>query len=180
MNFIVFDLECTCWEGRPSGMTMEIIEIGAVKLNEFGEVEDSFCRFVRPKLHPVLSDFCQRLTSISQIEINRADSFPYVIEDFMDWAEIDDDNYWLCSWGNFDKKQLHADCTLHEINPEWTDFHLNIKQQYHSYKGFRNTIGLKKAVEREGFEFTGIHHRAISDAENLAKVFVKYRDIWQF
>jgi inhibitor of KinA sporulation pathway (predicted exonuclease) len=180
MNFIIFDLECTCWEGRPADKTMEIIEIGAVKLDEFGDYMDSFTRFVRPKIHPVLSNFCQQLTSISQIDINRAEPFPYVVEDFMEWVDIDADNYWLCSWGGFDKRQMAADCTLHEIESAWTDFHLNIKQQYLDYKGIRRPIGLKKAVEREGFEFTGIHHRAISDAENLAKLFVKFRDVWQF
>jgi 3'-5' exoribonuclease 1 len=179
MNFIIFDLECTCWEGRPTGMVMETIEIGAVKLDPFGDVLDSFNKFIRPSVHQVLSPFCTRLTSISQIDVNRAEKFSLVIEDFMDWIGLDED-YWLCSWGGFDQRQLQADCTLHNIDIAWLDFHLNLKQQYTKYKGYRQPIGLKKAVEREGFEFTGIHHRGISDAENLAKIFVKHLDIWQY
>jgi 3'-5' exoribonuclease 1 len=178
MIFIIYDLECTCWENRPSGTVMETIEIGAVKVDEYGDVLDSFCKFVRPVVHQVLSAFCTRLTSISQIDINRAEKFPFVVQDFIDW--IGDEEYWLCSWGNFDKTQLVADCKLHELDYEWLDAHLNLKQQYTTYKGFRQPIGLKKAVEREGFEFTGIHHRGISDAENLAKIFKKHLDIWQF
>ena len=181
MNFIIFDLECTCWKDKPDAdKTMETIEIGAVKLNEFGEWQSSFDRFVRPKLHPVLSDFCQRLTSISQIEVNRADDFGRVIEDFMDWIDLEDDNYWLFSWGNFDKKQLAADCKLHNFGTDWLEFHVNMKEQYLKMKRLRQPIGMKKAVEREGFEFTGVHHRGISDAENLAKIFVKYLDAWQY
>jgi inhibitor of KinA sporulation pathway (predicted exonuclease) len=159
---------------------METIEIGAVKLDEYGEVHGSFNRFIRPSLHPVLSDFCRQLTSISQIEINRADKFPRVIDEFMDWIELEDDNYWLCSWGGFDKRQLIADCQLHKIETAWLDYHINLKDQYAKKKKLRQPIGLKKAVEREGFEFTGIHHRGISDAENLAKIFIKYRDSWQY
>ena len=34
--------------------------------------------------------------------------------------------------------------------------------------------------EAEGFEFTGTYHRGLSDAQNLAKVFVKYIDMWRF
>ena len=43
---------------------VEIIEIGAVKLNEKLEIVDDFCQFVRPKLHPEISPFCTKLTSI--------------------------------------------------------------------------------------------------------------------
>lgn len=179
MNYIIYDLECTCWETKAEQQEMEIIEIGALKLNEYGEVLEVFSHLVRPKLHPVLSSFCQRLTSISQIEVNRAESFPLVIDKFMDFIELEEDNYWLCSWGNFDKRQLAQDCVLHDIETAWVDFHINIKQDYIRLKGFRQPIGLKKAVEREGFEFTGIHHRALADAENTAKLFVKYLDHWQ-
>jgi inhibitor of KinA sporulation pathway (predicted exonuclease) len=45
-------------------------------------------------------------------------------------------------------------------------------------KRLRSSIGLKRAVEREDIEFTGIHHRGISDAENLAKLFLKYLGNW--
>ncbi len=181
MNFIIFDLECTCWEERNSGTTMETIEIGAVLLNEFGELEDHFTRVVRPIIHPVLSSFCQNLTSISQIDVNRAETFNRVIDDFMAWCGVfDNEEYWLCSWGGFDQRQLRQDCQLHKIESEWLDYHVNVKDQYLKHKGLRSPIGLKKAVEREGFEFTGIHHRGISDAENLAKIFAKHLDVWQF
>jgi 3'-5' exoribonuclease 1 len=181
MNYIIYDLECTCWEDKSdsAGQVMETIEIGALKLNEYGEVMGTFSQLIRPKIHPVLSDFCQRLTSISQIEVNRAESFTRVINDFMDFIELEEDNYWLCSWGNFDKKQLEKDCILHDIEVAWLDFHINIKQDYLKLKGFRQPIGLKKAVLREGFEFTGTHHRALADSENTAKIFVKYLDVWQ-
>lgn len=179
MNYIIFDLECTCWEDKNTLNTMETIEIGAVKLNEYGEVTGAFSRFVRPKIHPVLSDFCHRLTSISQIEVNRAEPFSLVIHDFMDFIDLEDDNYWLCSWGAFDQKQLAADCLLHDIKDNWLEYHINLKQDYLKIKGYTRPIGLKKAVIKEGFEFTGIHHRAIADAENTAKIFVKYLDIWK-
>ena len=50
MNYIIFDLECTCWKERPSGMEMETIEIGAVKLDDFGEWIESFGVFIRPTI----------------------------------------------------------------------------------------------------------------------------------
>ena len=161
-------------------MVMETIEIGAYKLTEYGEVLDTFCSFIRPTLHPVLSQFCQNLTSISQIDVNRADTFPFVIEDFMEWVGVGEEDYWLCSWGGFDRRQFKAECLLHDFDNEWVDNHINLKEQYMKFKRVKQPIGLKKAVIREGFEFTGTHHRGISDAENLAKIFAKHLDVWQF
>ena len=180
MIFIVYDLECTCWQPAPEGFVMETIEIGAVKLNEYGEVLADFDCFIRPTLHPVLSDFCRNLTSISQIDVNRSEHFPRAIEDFMDWIDIENTEYQLCSWGGFDKRQLIKDCQLHDYGVTWLEFHVNIKEQYKKMKRLKQPIGLKKAVEREGFDFTGTPHRGISDAENLAKIFVKYLDTWQY
>lgn len=181
LNFIIYDLEATCWEGRPPSKIQEIIEIGAVKVNGYGEVLGSFNRFVRPKLNPYLSHFCQELTSIDQVQINRSDRFIDVVESFQDWVGIFDEDYLLCSWGNFDRKMLIQDCELHDIEPDWVfDHHINLKQQYKEFKRLNRPRGLKRAVEKEGFEFTGIHHRGISDAENLAKIFIKHLDMWVY
>lgn len=181
MNFIIFDLEATCWDGKPSSMIQEVIEIGALKLNGYGEEEDvRFNRFVRPVINPYLSGYCQNLTSIKQADVDRASTFPTVVEAFQDWIDIFEDDYLLCSWGSFDKRLLGQDCRLHKLEEAWLDSYINLKQQYQDFKRLRRSRGLKAAVEAEGYEFTGIQHRAIADAENLAKLFVRYLDEWQF
>ncbi len=180
MNFIIFDLEATCWRGRPPSKVQEIIEIGAIFINGYGEVEGAFNRFVRPILNPNLSAFCQELTSIRQEEVDRASLFPQVIEDFQDWGRMFEEDYLLCSWGSFDKRMLIQDCELHQLETDWAEPHINLKQQYQELKRLRNPAGLRRSVEKEGFEFTGTHHRGIDDAENLAKVFTKYLDEWRF
>ena len=181
MNYIVYDIEATCWDGEPSQMVQETIEIGALKLDRYGEVIGIFERFVRPTIHPNLSLFCRQLTTIDQISINRARPFPEVIEDFQEWAGVyDDEEYLLCSWGSFDKRILVQDSELHDLDPFWTEQHINVRRQYHDLKRWRSYKGLKKVVELEGYEFTGVYHRGISDAHNLAKIFVKYIDEWQY
>ena len=180
MNFIVFDLEATCWEGRPPSKVQEIIEIGAVRLNPYGEVTGTFNKFIRPILNPFLSHFCRQLTSIEQHNIDRANGFSEVIEQFQDWAEVFDEDYLLCSWGNFDRKMLIQDCQLHDLEYDWAEQHINLKRQYQELKRLRKSRGLRSAVTAEGFEFTGIHHRGIDDAENLAKIFAKYLDVWRY
>ncbi len=178
MNYIIFDLEATCWLGRPPRGINEIIEIGAVKVNNYGEVESVFSQFVKPTVNAVLSDFCKKLTSISQENVDKSPTFPKVIEDFKDWIGVGDESYTLLSWGKYDKEQLKQDCELHHLDIEWLDHHFNLKPAYKNLKNLKDEPGLKKAVKLEGFEFTGIHHRAISDAENLAKIFVKHFKEW--
>jgi 3'-5' exoribonuclease 1 len=182
MKYIVYDLEATCWEAwEESRKIQEVIEIGAVKVNEYGEAEDSFCRFIRPVLHPSLSMFCRTLTTIRQEDINRAGNFAEVSEAFLDWILGDDgdDEYVLCSWGGFDKKALLRDCDLHRLDADWCEPHINLKEQYQRIRRLNKSIGLKKAIDKEGFEWTGTQHRGINDAYNLAKIFAKFLGDWR-
>ncbi len=179
MNYIIYDLEATCWETPPPGYVQETIEIGAFKVNAFGEIRGKFNRFVRPSVHPNLSLFCRELTGILQEDVNRADYFPEVIEEFRDWARVGEESYVLCSWGSFDKKMFILDCNLHRLESEWVEKHANLKEQYRAMRRMKNGIGLKKAVEKEGILFTGQHHRGISDAENLTKLFLKHLGTWE-
>ncbi len=178
MNYIIFDLEATCWRGYPPKGITEIIEIGALKVNRYGEVEDSFSRFIKPVVNPLLSGFCKNLTSIRQEDVDRAATFPRVINSFMEWGRFYEEDYYLCAWGADDAMLLRNDCTLHDVEDDWLINFVNVKKAYKRLKGLQHASGLKSTVRKEGFDFTGLHHRAISDAENLAKVFVKYLEEW--
>jgi inhibitor of KinA sporulation pathway (predicted exonuclease) len=180
VNFIIFDLEATCWQGNPNGLVQEIIEIGAFMYTQYGEEIGEYNRFVRPRLNPNLSAFCQELTGIEQESIDRARSFGEVIEEFQDWIGIFDEDYLLCSWGGFDRVMLCQDCALHQIESDWTDPYINLKAQYREINRLSSAVGLAKAVRREGLEFEGFHHRAIDDAANLARIFVRYLDVWRY
>ncbi|MBK7008166.1 MAG: exonuclease domain-containing protein [Saprospiraceae bacterium] len=180
MNFIIYDLEATCWRGRPPHGVNEVIEIGAYKVNQLGEVLDVFNKFIKPTVNPILSDFCRQLTSISQSDVDKSKTFPHIIQEFQDWINVQEEDYNLCSWGKFEIQLLKNDCKLHKLEYDWLDNNINVKGQYHEIKGEHKLTGLKNTIKHEGMEFTGIHHRAISDAENLAKIFIKYIDMWKY
>ncbi len=180
MNYIIYDLEATCWEGSPPEMEMEIIEIGAYRINEFGELRGKFNRFIRPVINPTLSDFCRNLTTIQQIDVNRADTFPDVIEEFKNWGHMEEEDFLLCSWGSFDRKMLIKDCQLHQLEHRWAKNHLNLKDHYIKINKLQRGMGLQAALRREGMPFEGTPHRGISDAENLVKIFIKYFGQWKW
>ncbi|ADO59448.1 3'-5' exonuclease [Paenibacillus polymyxa] len=191
MNYIIVDLEATCWENDRSKRN-EIIEIGAVKLDDHLNVVSEFQAFVKPKLYPQLSEFCMQLTSIEQHDVDHAATFETVLEDFQSWMGS---NYWLCSWGYYDKKQLKSDCDLHKQPTSWLRNHISIKHQHGAIlkeklenagasksevKRVEHGVGMEKALKILKIPLEGTHHRGIDDARNIAKIFVAIFDDLKF
>ncbi|WP_256592648.1 3'-5' exonuclease [Pseudomonas sp. 43NM1] len=55
---------------------METIEIGLVVIDmETLEIVDELQRFVRPQINPTLTDFCKKLTSIQQADVDSAGTY---------------------------------------------------------------------------------------------------------
>ena len=74
MDFLIVDLEATCWLDGTTPGRQEVIEIGAVRVRApHFQPEETFARFVRPLREPELSDFCTHLTGIQQVAVNTAD-----------------------------------------------------------------------------------------------------------
>ena len=177
MNYIIFDLEATCWEEKGKHQN-EIIEIGAVKINEKQQVISEFNAFIKPILNPKLSDFCKKLTSIKQENIDAAQIFPFVIEQFKSWIEIES-TYLLCSWGFYDRKQLNVDSSLHQLDYKWINHHISVKHQHAELKKLKRPLGLGYALVMEGMQFEGTAHRGIDDARNIARIFLKHFEKWK-
>jgi len=181
MRYIVLDLEATCWRGILRPNRQEIIEIGAYKLDEFGTVLGRFTSFIKPIVHPYLSTFCKRLTTIQQSDVDNAQTFPFVLRYFLDWVHEEDDEFAICAWGNDDLRLLEQDCDLHKEDKAFLRNYLDVKHRYNIMIGRPNQmLGLKAAVKHAGFSFEGDAHRAMPDAFNLCKIFIKHIDEWQF
>ena len=169
MDYVVVDLEATCWEGS-SVENMEVIEIGAVSLN--GEIlrpMSDFQQFVRPTTNPVLTDFCKDLTGIEQQQIDSAPTFPTSFENFLQWAGHTD--FRLCSWGGFDYELFGHELNRHDLNwPDCFRGHVNLKNLHAHAYSLSSGIGLQQALQKHGLSFDGEPHRGIDDARNIVKI----------
>ena len=168
-NYIVFDLEATCWEQNNNFKNSEIIEIGAVKYKIKDGVliaVEKFQRFVKPIKNPVLSDFCKKLTSIKQEDVDSADTFDVVMKEFGGFIGI---GFCLISWGNYDKIRIKADCEDHGIQLNRFN-HINLKQEFSRITNTK-PCGMTKALKRLNIPLEGTHHRGIDDAINTGKIF---------
>ena len=112
MNFIIFDLE---WNNAYNyklkrGMN-EIIEIGAVKLDENLKVIDTFKQLIKPKLSKKLGSRFKNLTHITIDEINQSGiSFENAFDNFSKWCGKGD-NLFL-SWSTSDLYTLQISKNL--------------------------------------------------------------------
>jgi inhibitor of KinA sporulation pathway (predicted exonuclease) len=179
MNYIIFDLEATCWGGWDKSDN-ETIEIGAILIDENKQIISEFVQFIKSLKYPKLSDFCIQLTSIKQADVDEAPYFNEAAADFRDWFHFENEDYRLCSWGFYDKKQLDSDCAIHGLDHTWTNKHISLKHQYAKFKNLKRAIGMKNALKMEGLSMEGTHHRGIDDARNIAKIFIKYFDEWTY
>lgn len=170
MRYIIVDLEATCWENVRDAGRMEIIEIGAVELpSAESPPAREFSRFVRPVAEPELSDFCRRLTTIRQRDVDAADDFKTVFPEFVEWIG-DDEPFVLCSWGGYDLSQFRTDCQRHGLAlPASFERHVNLKQAFARRLGIK-PCGMNRALARAGLPLTGTHHRGIDDARNIARL----------
>ncbi|MGE0492172.1 MAG: exonuclease domain-containing protein [Vulcanimicrobiota bacterium] len=169
-HYLVVDLEATCCDQRsiPRSQT-EIIEIGAVMVKTGSwKALDEFQAFVKPKLHPRLTDFCLELTGITQAQVDGGRPFSEVLQALVEWAEGFPD-YLFCSWGNYDKHQFDQDCTQHGLAMPFAN-HCNLKGAFAAQRGLRRGVGMKGALGMCGLELKGQHHRGIDDARNIARL----------
>lgn len=169
MNYVIVDLEATCWETNQTRERMEIIEIGAVFLeSSSSEPVREFAKFVKPIAEPTLSDFCKNLTSIRQEQVDEADYFYQVFPEFVEW--IDGEPFKLCSWGAYDLNQFRIDCARHKLEfPATFNAHINLKAEFARVTK-QKRCGMTAALKILGFELEGTHHRGIDDARNIAKI----------
>lgn len=180
MNFIILDLEATCWQGNIMNRRQEIIELAAYTVNGYREWNGSFQRFIKPVEHPRLSAYCIELTSISQEQVNKARNFEHVFLDFQEWMETHEEPQLICTWGQKDSVIIREECKVHDVDCSFLPKTINLKSQFASILELPKQVGLLKALDMTGIEFEGTPHRAVDDAFNTAKLFLHYLDRWQY
>lgn len=172
---LVVDLEATCDEGnRMPADQMEIIEIGAVWATRGGRILDEFQAFVRPVLHPRLTDFCRQLTGIRQVDVDAAALFPEVAVKLARFAELHraaslGAPIWG-SWGRYDARQFERDCARHAAPHPMPGFeHVNLKSGFARSRRIKE-VGMSRALQMAGLQLEGKHHRGLDDARNIARL----------
>ena len=154
----------------------EIIENGAVKLDdEYNEI-DSFKSYVKPAYGNMASRII-KLTGITDEMLETAPSYEDAVGRFIEWCADADVIY---AWSENDLRQLRGETRLKQYtHPElervfakWQDF----QKEYARMIGTSRRISLSDAVFYLGENFQGAEHDALWDARNTAEVFKLSKD----
>ncbi|XP_078426247.1 3'-5' exoribonuclease 1 isoform X3 [Cetorhinus maximus] len=136
----VIDFEATCEENNPPEYLHEIIEFPVALVNTRTlEIEDTFQEYVKPELKPKLTEFCTKLTGITQDMVDKAGSFPDVLQRVVDWMrekELGTNcRYAVLTDGSWDmSKFLNVQCHLSSIEyPRFAKKWINIRKCYGNF-----------------------------------------------
>lgn len=174
MKHIVIDFEFTTipkkYKVQRKLCHYEIVEIGAVKLNENYEVVDEFSSFVKPT-YSFVSIVAGNLTGITNKDIENAPSFEEAVQRFLNWI---DDEFEIYTWSENDRIQFESECVLKSSNEQ---FHILLSKQWQDIQltyielvGLSSAISLQRALNSLNILYEGNLHRATDDALNTASI----------
>ena len=116
MRYIVVDFEMNpvsrVYKEQKAICTNEIIQIGAVLLDENYQEKDSFQTYVKPRFSTELRRSIVRLTGITERDLYNAPHFVDAINSFLTW--IGNDDYTIYAWSETDKEQFCGECVLND------------------------------------------------------------------
>lgn len=175
-NYVVIDLEmCNVPKGRRSKFRAanEIIEIGAVLLDERLQITDQFKTFVRPQFGWI-DQHIENLTRIKPKQVSSAPTFSEALEMFFQWLPED---VTMVAWSDNDARQLRKESKLKSIESERLDNLLENSMDCQRMFGEKidspKTYALSEALIIADVEYDEGAHDGLIDAHNTALLFAK-------
>ena len=183
MHYIVLDLEWNqptnfnspVFRKIGDSLLFEVIQIGAVKLDDRFEVIDSISLPIRPTHYTNIHPRVRRMTHLGQEELCDAPEFGEAMETFADWCG---DDYAFLTWGGDDVSVLRQ-------NIDFFGFDRPVGRMYdvqrlyaEAFKLGASQKALKTAMEEMQIEpdESRDFHNAVNDAYYTALVLQKLPD----
>lgn len=160
--------------------TDEVIEIGAVKLDDDYKPVSEFQCYVRPE-HGEITKHITKLTGITQETVADKPTFAEAFINFTNWIGTWD--MLLYSWSNSDINQLKDECSyklpkfdVKRLERQWRD----LQKAFDDRIGLHSSLALKHAIGAMNRDFEGTQHTALADAANTAAILSLLQDDEEF
>ena len=173
MNYIVLDME---WNQpfnmksmvkKPLMLHGEIVQIGAVKLDENYHILDTFKIMVSPKHYTKMRKNISKLTKITTKELQYGFSFPIAFKHFKNWCG---NEFAFLTWGPDDIDMLRDNMILHELDTDWIPSTYDIQMIFDDQIAKeKRQVSLSYAMEKIG-EPALEAHDALNNARNTVCV----------
>lgn len=181
MDYVIFDLEWNnAFSPELDTYVCEIFEIGAVRVDEKGEIIDRFSEIIKPQ---ILSEFNSRILELTHIDLEsfkNAPTFDKVIGDFENFAQKPDTV--MMSWSRSDLpvllenyKYIYPGISYIPFMKKYMDLQVYVQSGLNT--GSPNQISLTKAAELLGVVHDDLPpHSAINDSIVAARCLAKVLD----
>ena len=178
-KYVIVDLEmCRVPKGfkrENFKSACELIEIGAVLLDDTYEIADRFKTYVSPE-YGEIDQFIQKLTGISKADTVNAPTIKEALELLVNWLPED---AVLVSWSDNDEKQIRKEIELKRLEihglgkylDSWEDCQKTFGEKMNSSKNYR----LSEALIIADIDYDENIHDGVVDAENTAMLFAKMK-----
>lgn len=173
-NYIVFDLE---WNQSAHGkeksvedFPFEIIEIGAVKLDEQLHMVDEFHRLIRPQVYTRMHFMISEVTHMDMHELqDHGEDFVTAMEAFAQWCQED---AVYCTWGSMDLTELQRNLTYYKMENPFPNplYYYDVQKLFGLFHADDRRVSLDAAVEQMGLVESRPFHRALDDAYYTGRV----------
>lgn len=169
MNYIVMDMEWnTAYSKKLGGFMNEIIEIGAVKLDDSLCEIDTFSVIIKSQVGKRLQSRVKTLTHLTNDDIANGISFQKAIMQFSAWLGTEENTF--LTWGDGDIRTLIKNCEYFLDTAELPFVHnyadlQKFCQSFTDAASSGQQLGLSAAAEKLGVnpeEYP--HHRALDDS----------------
>ncbi len=155
------------------GYPTELIQIGAVLLDENYEMSDTFMTLVHPE-YGMIDQRIERLTGISNKDVADAPDTKTALTNFFEWLPEDAK---IVSWSESDKNQIAAEIAGKSISisgvekymEEWIDCQVTFSEKMDNSKQYNLTDALNIC----SIDSVDGEHDALVDAKNTALLFAK-------
>lgn len=180
MQFVIMDLEWNnTYAKKTKGYLNEIIEIGAVKLDESLTQVDTFSQLIRSQIGKKLRGSVKKLTNITNADINSGELFTKVFSDFRKWLGKEDTV--IFTWGDGDIRVLVENFTyLNGIKTiPFIKTYCDLQACYHKVANAQSNmqVGLHSAAQALGIDPDSFSlHRALGDSLLTAEIFRRIYD----
>ena len=177
MEYIILDMEWNqAWPGSyaaqrplPIHINGEIIQIGAVRMNERQQLLDEFQVLIRPKFFRRLNSRVSKLTGIKESRLREEGlSFDDAINEFYNWCGED---CIFLTWGFDDIPLLESNMLLNGYDPVWIRHWYNAQMFFNAQTNSgNNQKALSTAMEMLEIPVTRQAHDALGDAYHTARI----------
>lgn len=185
MHYILMDLEwnqplshlSAQYRRHGKQLMFDMIQIGAVKLDDKRRMVGSFNQFIQPGLYRKLHPRISRITGISQEDLYGAPGFQAALDRFVAWCG---EEYALITWGCDDISVFQQNLNFYLPEERAMPPVYDLQRLFGAQAGAnsKNRSGLQSAMKHFSIGSSAEHpfHSAVDDAYYTALVFQKMQD----